>query len=300
VESYFYSTYGIVLDDSGKDVVRTCFFSYDSRLSYNRNFERFPIILMPTVKVKSPKRKITSNADLIVEADILCNPKNRNRSWHRKEISNMIRFLKKRNLSITTSYNDWEIVARTIACCFTFNIGFKYFQAISMQDATKYDKGECESFLKARYLDTREEFSFATILYLANKIGYQDRGVDPNRRKINNIIKYLAKNQLSITFSFNEWEKVGKAIVETFDYDIGVKYFKLLSQQDPGKYNDRHCEIFLKHLYLNNYEGYSFNIIIELAYKKGYKGSGEVPKMASELSEGQVVSINSVFESNNV
>lgn len=300
VKSYFYNTYKIVLDKSGKDIVRTCFFSYDSKLSYNRNFDRFPVILIPTVKVKSNKRKITSYADLTVEADILNSPKNKNSSWHRKEISNIIRFLKKRDLSITDAYNDWQIVARTIACCFTFNIGLKYFQMLSMQDTAKYDKRECERFLKARYLDTREEFSFATILYLANKIGYQDRGVDPNRRKIKNIIKYLAKNRLSITFSYYEWEKVGKAIVQTFDYDIGVKYFKLLSQQDPGKYNDKHCEVFLENLYLKNYEGYSFNTIIELAYKKGYKGSGEVPKMASELSVGQVVSINSVFESNNV
>lgn len=32
VSKYFESTYGIILDESGKDVVRTCFVSHDNRL----------------------------------------------------------------------------------------------------------------------------------------------------------------------------------------------------------------------------------------------------------------------------
>lgn len=300
VRSYFNDTYGIVLDKSGKDVVRTCFVSHDNRLYYNKNFENFEVSLSPTIRIKSTKKRVLSSVDRVVTADVLYNPKGKNKSLDRKEIRQVIKFLRNNNLSITRIHSDWSNVARTIACCFTFDIGLKYFQAISEQDKTVYSAEECEDFLKERYFDTNTDFSFATILYLANKKGYQSRGIDPNRRKIKDIIKYLDKKKLSITSSKGEREEVGKSIVQTFDYEVGIKYFKLLHKKDTDQYDEGEYEHFLKELYLINHDGYSFENIIKLVNIQDYKERDGVLKMASELRDEQVMSINSVFESNNV
>lgn len=300
VAKYFKSTYGIDLDESGKDVVRTCFVSHDNRLYYNKNFENFEVSLSLTIRIKSTKKRILSSADRTVTADVLYNPKGKNKSLDRKVIRQVIKFLRNKELSITRIHNDWSNVARTIACCFTFDIGLKYFQALSMQDATMYDAEECERFLKERYFDTRAEFSLATILYLANEKGYNSRGIDKNRRKIKDIIMYLDKKKLSITSLKGEREEVGKSIVQIFKYEPGIKYFKMLHNQESDKYDEEECESFLKKLYLINHEGYSFENILKLAIKQGYNERDGVLKMASELSVEQVVSINSVFESNNV
>ena len=300
VAKYFKSTYSIDLDESGKDVVRTCFVSHDNRLYYNNNFENFEVSLSPTIRIKSTKKRVLSSADRTVSADVLYNPKGKNKSFNRKEIRQVIKFLRNNELSITRIHSDWSNVARTIACCFTFDIGLKYFQALSMQDATMYDAEECERFLKERYFDTRAEFSLATILYLANEKGYNSRGIDKNRRKIKDIIMYLYKKKLSITSLKGEREEVGKSIVQIFKYELGIKYFKMLHNQEADKYDEEECESFLKELYLINHEGYSFENILKLANIQGYKERYGVLKMASELSVEQVVSINSVFESNNV
>lgn len=300
VEKYFDDKYGIKLDNSGKDITRLCFVSHDSTLAYNKNFEEFQISLTSNRKIELPRARSARSFDPIVERNILYNPKDKNKSLDRKEISQIIKFLKKRNLSITHVYNDWSNVARTIVCCFTFDIGLKYFKAISMQDKTVYREDECERFLKERYLDTRIKFSIATILHLANKQGYQGRGIDPNRRKIKDIIKYLDKKELSITSSKGEREEVGKSIVKTFDYEIGIKYFKLLHKKGTDKYDEGECEHFLKELYLINHDGYSFENILKLANLQDYKERGEVLKTANEPKGKGHVSINSVFESNKV
>ncbi|WP_426791764.1 BT4734/BF3469 family protein [Sphingobacterium sp. WOUb80] len=271
VEKYFESTYGIVLDNSGKDVVRMCFLSYDSRLYYNKNFEKFQVSISPTIKTKTKNRKVLSPSDSAVERDVLYNPKGKNKSQDRKIIGQIIKFLGKRDLSITRNYNDWSNVARTIACCFTFDIGLKYFQALSMQDVKVYDADECRLFLRERYLDTRTQFSLATMLYLANKQGYSGRGVDLNRRKIKDVIKYLDKEKLSITSSYSDRKEIGKTIAQIFEYKLGIKYFKLLNRQNVVNYDELECEIFLKELYLDKYEGYTIEVILRLAKEKGYK-----------------------------
>lgn len=300
VAKYFDSTYGIDLDESGKDVVRTCFVSHDNRLYYNKNFENFEVSISPTIRIKSTKTRVLPSVDRAVTTGVLYNPKGKNKSLDRKEIKQVIKFLRNNDLSITRIHNDWSNVARTIACCFTFDIGLEYFRALSMQDVNVYKPEECERFLKERYLDTRTEFSLATILYLANEKGYNSRGVDKNRRKIKDIIKYLDKRKLSITSSKDEREEVGKSIVQIFKYELGIKYFKMLHNQDADKYDEEECERFLKELYLINHEGYSFENILKLANIQEYKERDGVLKMASELRVEQVVSINSVFESNNV
>lgn len=95
VSKYFESTYGIILDESGKDVVRTCFVSHDNRLFFNKNFEKFQVSLSSIIRIKSTKKRVLSSVDRAKTADVLYNPKGKNKSLDRKEIRQVIKFLKK-------------------------------------------------------------------------------------------------------------------------------------------------------------------------------------------------------------
>jgi len=93
----------------------------------------------------------------------------------------IIKYLSKRNLSITNSYSDWYKVALAIANSFTYDIGEKYFLRLSKLDVNKYDEQKCRTLLKYCYENSKGKFNFGTIVYLAIKVGYiyknSNRGV---------------------------------------------------------------------------------------------------------------------------
>ena len=86
-----------------------------------------------------------------------------------------------------------------------------------------------------------------------------------------NIIKYLTKNKLSITNSYDEWYRVAIIIANSFTYDVGEKYFLQLSQLDKSKYNEVECKNILIDCYENSRGEINFNSIIHLASEKGFK-----------------------------
>jgi hypothetical protein len=90
------------------------------------------------------------------------------------------------------------------------------------------------------------------------------------KKTILNIIKFLVKNNLSITNSYDNWLRVGYAIVNSFTFDIGIKYFNELCKLDPEKYNEIECENFLKDCYFNSKGEIKFSTIIHFACEKGF------------------------------
>lgn len=87
---------------------------------------------------------------------------------------------------------------------------------------------------------------------------------------IKNIIKFLRKNRLSITYSYDEWMRVGMAIANSFTYDLGKKYFLELAQMDQDKYNESECKQMLLGCYKNSLGKISFNTITYFAEIKGF------------------------------
>jgi len=91
-----------------------------------------------------------------------------------------------------------------------------------------------------------------------------------HRKTIGNIIKYLTKNSLTITDSYEKWLRVAFAISNSFTFDIGIKYFIALCKLDSDKFKETEC----KHLLINCYENtrgeISFNTIIHLAVETGF------------------------------
>lgn len=183
LESYLFEKYEIKLDASGKDTTRLCFYSSDRNLILKGNSFEFNVEVSDNeheIKEKKsiePKERIYITNKIvrnISQKDILFNSKDKNSPYNRYLMHNLIKYLEKRKLSITNSYDDWFRVATAIANTFTYDIGLKYFQRLSKLDTLKYNEIACTNMLISVYENKiPEKINFETIIYLAQKQGYE-------------------------------------------------------------------------------------------------------------------------------
>ena len=108
------------------------------------------------------------------------------------------------------------------------------------------------------------------------------------------IIRFLDNRNLSITYSYEDWLKIGLAISNTFTFDVGEKYFLKLSSMDKGKFNEINCKNFLLNCYENKSGAIKFSTIVYLANKKGYKSKKQREK-GSEAASSQISSSRTVI-----
>lgn len=176
LSNYFQNNYNLELDKSGSDISRLCFLSYDKQLVRKRNYKKFQVssedinIALPkTTSGKTRKIKFVSNKDA------LFNPYERNNQYDRKLMSDIIRYLTKKNKSITYSYAEWCKVAMAIANTFTYDIGLNYFIKLSRLDSAKFNEVNCINFLINCYETRNGNVKFASIIHLANEKGYKTK-----------------------------------------------------------------------------------------------------------------------------
>lgn len=176
LSDYFQSKYGLELDKSGSDITRLCFLSFDTELVIKENCSKFQVY-SDDISVFVPKSASgrTSQIRLISHKDALFNPFERNKQYDRVHMSEIIRFLTKKNRSITYSYSEWCKVAMAIANTFTFDIGLKYFIKLSRLDGAKFNEVYCGNFLMNCYETRNGSVSFASIIHMANEKGYKTR-----------------------------------------------------------------------------------------------------------------------------
>lgn len=136
VHTYILEKYGIEIDTSGSDVTRLCFFSHDPLLWVREEFESFKIAYTETeaVAVKEAVRSTNYNYTAEPTANQKFNPAGKNRQSDRTNIQTIIRYLIKRELSITCSFNNWYQIGYAIANSFTYELGVKYFLCLSKMD----------------------------------------------------------------------------------------------------------------------------------------------------------------------
>ncbi len=172
LSDYFKENYHIELDKSGSDTTRLCFFSYDSELILKEKYTPFEILEPELLVLKTIKKDKTVITKSINSRDALYNPENKNNQSDRKTINSIIKFLERKNLSITNSYENWYKVAMSIANSFTYDIGLKYFKRLSLLDKEKYDEINCINFLQNCYESRNGSITFKSIIHLANEKGY--------------------------------------------------------------------------------------------------------------------------------
>lgn len=172
LSDYFKSNFDIELDKSGSDTTRLCFFSYDNELILKENYQSFEILESDLLVLNTEKKEKTIKVKNVSSKDSLLNPLNRNNQSDRKTIGAIIKFLERKNSSITTSYENWYKVAMSISNSFTYDIGLNYFKRLSAIDKEKYDETNCANFLQNCYESRNGSIKFNSIIHLANEKGY--------------------------------------------------------------------------------------------------------------------------------
>lgn len=179
--TYFKDKHSIDLDTSGSDTTRLCFLSFDSGLLFKSSIIPFPIdepkeeTTSLFDEPKEPKKK-AAKLRYSSSKDVLLNPKGKNDQKDRKTLVNIIKFLKKKNISITNTYDDWYRVAYAIANSFTYDIGEKYFLSLCELDGVNHDEIQSKNMLMYCYQNSKGNIKFNTIVFLATEKGYKIKG----------------------------------------------------------------------------------------------------------------------------
>lgn len=183
IAEYFEKTYNILLDTSGSDVSRLCFVSHDTNLvvkseccAFHVNTSRIaPLPLIETNKCTKGKKTSSHIPEYEFDKRHL-NPKGKNASEHRVEISKIIKYLNKKNLSITSNYDNWYRVGYAIANTFTSDLGKEYYLKLCRLDGACHDEGESVKMLIYCYDNSKGYINFGTIIHLAQEQGYKRGG----------------------------------------------------------------------------------------------------------------------------
>jgi hypothetical protein len=181
LQKYFQETYNVILDESGSDTTRLCFFSFDPHLTLKSDYTSFEILEnnIEEIEIKIPTKDLSNSPEKLVakksigSRDTLFNPLNKNNPYTRKSIQSIIKYLTKTNQSITKSYDEWYRVAFAIANSFTYDIGEKYYINLCKLDSDKFNETACKNMLIHCYENMKGEISFKTIEYLATQKGFK-------------------------------------------------------------------------------------------------------------------------------
>ncbi len=178
-----YLGYNIELDPSGKDIPRLCLTSYDPAIKIKDTVEAFevrPVVLFTKTQqsIKSKKLKAIKDKKIKIQDESLVKnisrPKN---NLARRELNSILKFLKKRNLSITENYQSWYKVGQSIANTFSYSIGKDYYLRLCRLDGNKHDEEKSKEKLIQCYVNTFQEvenpLSFETIKYCAREKGWK-------------------------------------------------------------------------------------------------------------------------------
>lgn len=177
VYAYILGKYGIEIDTSGSDVTRLCFFSHDPLLRVREEFESFPVTYIESegMVVREAVRSANYSYSAEPTENQKFNPTGKNKQSDRTAVQAIIRHLNKRGLSITGSFNNWYQIGYAIANTFTYELGVKYFFALSKMDGKKFNEQGCRDMINYCFANSMGKFSFATVVYFAKQVGYKEK-----------------------------------------------------------------------------------------------------------------------------
>lgn len=175
LSEYFFEKYSIELDKSGSDITRLCFLSCDNLLIQNKSVYCFELAQDEIIDTVKSQVKKNVKINFVSNLDSLYNPLGKNNQCNRKIMTDIIRCLKNKKLSITYKYEEWCRVAMAVSNSFTYEIGLKYFLKLSSLDIDKYNEIVCTNFLINCYETRKGNVNFSSIIYLANLKGYKTK-----------------------------------------------------------------------------------------------------------------------------
>lgn len=167
IADYFMETHQIALDESGCDITRLCFLSYDPALVLKASLQPFAI----QKKVYKQQRGWHEGREFEFEKRLL---QHKNDPEERRLVERIIRFLETEKKSITSTYEQWFRVAYGLAEAFTFKVGLDYYLSLCAMDGVAYHESASRNMFYYCYKNSSGKIKLNTILYYAVGKGYQD------------------------------------------------------------------------------------------------------------------------------
>ena len=179
IYKYLLDNYDIKLDLSGSDYSRICYVGYDETLVLKERYKSIGIDCQTIKLTNFAHKRCSTSKENNKSTSKLCkiyNIKGKNDRRSRDIIVSIIKYLSKRNLSITSTYDEWLRVGFAIASTFNYDIGLKYYMKLSKLDPDKYNENNCIEKLKECYRTGNGTITIATIIDMACAKGYIHKG----------------------------------------------------------------------------------------------------------------------------
>lgn len=178
VLKYLLEKYGIALDESGSDIPRLCYMSWDPKIVIKPEAEAFEVEIEVGDSLIEDKRTFNSPIKKVQRKEVKLD-------WNHiigvadYPLSNHYRFLLgqiykklvKKNKSITDSYVNWVKVAFAIASNIHPVAGKDLFLKLCRLDGIGHDEVKCEHLIFEAYAKTNRKVGFGTIIFLARRKG---------------------------------------------------------------------------------------------------------------------------------
>ena len=178
---YMLASYGIELDKSGSDPTRLCFMSDDPNLilkesvdEYSVEFEEMPSIshsqaVRANTKIKIPRQKAYKECDW----NKLIGQKWEIEDYERNKqtLYSIYRKMKRKNISLTATFEEWVKVAFAIANSIHPAVGKDIFMKMCELDGVRHDPKGSEQLLYDAYCTNNGNVHFESIVYLAKQKG---------------------------------------------------------------------------------------------------------------------------------
>lgn len=168
-----------VLDPKGSDLPRLCYDSYDPDLVMKEEVFEFPVLSVGVSDLNRKKTSSTFSGKIIPEEQLTHIQRKANLGYRRK-MKSIIKYLEKRELSITDSYRTWYLVGQAIANSFSYSIGRTYYLRLCKLDQKngKYNEQESLAKLAQCYSQSEEskrvdQVKVKTIMRLASDQGWK-------------------------------------------------------------------------------------------------------------------------------
>ncbi len=180
LEQKFKQEYNIELDPSGKDITRLCFMSWDPDLVMKEVFTPYDLDIDEMREAEKERKKrgeslptLSTNGNPI-RWNLIDGMKQGDHadSYDRRTIERIYKYLSVHHLSITETYEEWVKVAFAIAQTFHSTYGRKIFLKLCELDGVNHNEVKSERLIYDAYTTQLIRSDFSTIIYLANRKGF--------------------------------------------------------------------------------------------------------------------------------
>lgn len=180
ITSLFVQKYGIQLDVACSDYSRICYVCWDEHLMFREDSEALLVDcdgLIHREKKSLPRTKtFDERGSAYLQSFVPVNVKGKNAQRSRIIVGSIIKYLTKRNLSITSTYDEWLRVGFAIASTFNYDLGLKYYLELCRLDKEKHDEEKSIEKLQECYMNGSGEITLGTIIEMARNKGYIYKG----------------------------------------------------------------------------------------------------------------------------